>query len=100
LHQMLNYIRGGYGEVTPESEKRLQEHGILNAEDEPNVHELHSSVSTTALLIIGFFTLIVVAMMYLGKGNTLTWIGTIAFLILLWVFTWVSIRAPDPEKTP
>lgn len=98
LHQILNYVRGGYGEVTPESEQRLKEHGILDPESAPNAHELHSSVSTTALLIIGFFTLIVIGMMYLGGGDTLTWIGTVAFVILLWIFTWVSIRAPDPEQ--
>jgi amino acid transporter/nucleotide-binding universal stress UspA family protein len=100
LRQLLNYVRGGYREIEPESETMLQEQGLLRPVSERFTGELHTAVNTTRLLIVGVLAIVATALMYVGDGEALTWISGIAFLVLLFLFTWISIRPEtDPQAT-
>lgn len=97
LRQILNYVRGGYRDIEPESETMLQDQGILRPVTERFTGELHTGVNTAQLLVVGALSLVSVLMIYLGDGGTWTWIGSVAFILLLIWFTWISIRpGTDP----
>jgi amino acid transporter/nucleotide-binding universal stress UspA family protein len=103
LRRILQYIRGGYREIEPASETMLREHGILRPPSERYSGELHTAVNTTRLLIVGLLALVSVTLMYLGDGGPWTWVGSIAFIVVLGWFTWISIRPsadPMPERRP
>lgn len=97
LHQFLNYVRGGYRDIEPSSESMLQEQGLLRPIAERFTGELETGVNKMRLLITGVLSVIAVILMYIGDGETLTWVGSILFLFSLFWFTWISIR---PEASP
>jgi hypothetical protein len=97
LRQILNYVRGGYREIEPSSETMLQEQGILRPVTERFTGQLETGVNTTRLLLSGLLSIIAVVLMYLGGGETLTWVGSVLFLLMLLWFTWISVRpAAEP----
>lgn len=99
MHRTINYLRGGYAEVQPESRQRLIEQGFLDNEKEPvPQQDLKSNVSEPILLVIGILTLLAAAMIYFGSGHLLTWIGTLAYFALLVIFTRMSFNAPKSKK--
>lgn len=96
IRQTLNYLRGGYAQVHPDSRQRLVEQGFLDEEQETK--EITTTVNKSVLFGIVVLTVIAAVMMYFGDGGTLTWVGTVGFLVLLIAFTWISIRAISPER--
>jgi len=97
LRQILNYIRGGYREIEPSSEQSLLELGILRPVSERYGGLLTTGVNKGGVLLVAALSLVAIVLIYLGGGETLTWIGTGAFLVLLLVFTWISTRpSADP----
>ena len=101
LRQILNYIRGGYREIQPSSETMLQEQGILRPATERYSGDLETGVNTTRVIVVAVLALIAVVLMYIGDGETLTWAGSILFMVTLLWFTWISIRpAAKPEVVP
>lgn len=98
LRQLLNYMRGGYREIEPDSETMLQEQGILRPVSERFTGALETGVNTIQLLVSGILAVIAVSLIYIGDGETLTWVGSVLFIFTLLWFTWISIRpgaAPD-----
>lgn len=99
MWQTLNYLRGGYAEVHPESRQRLIEQGFLDEDQESApTTRLKSSVNPTGFAIIGIATVIAAVLMYVGGGETLTWVGAVAYLVLLITFTWVSVTSRTPSR--
>ena len=97
MRQTLNYLRGGYAEVQPDSRQRLIDQGFLDDEQEADkVVGLKSSINKNYVFIIGVLTVIAAFLMFFGDGDTLTWIGAVAYLVLLLVFTWLAVTAPAP----
>lgn len=77
----------------------LREQGVLLDEDEWGKHKLKTTVpqrTLATLLVAAVGSLVVV---YLGDGELLTWIGTAAFLVLLFVITWVVDRSVRKQRT-
>lgn len=76
----------------------LRDQGVLLPEDEWGRHTLKTTVPqrTLAALLIAAVASLVVA--YLGDGDGLTWIGTAAFLVLLFVITWVVDRSVRKQR--
>ncbi|HZD10301.1 MAG TPA: amino acid permease, partial [Candidatus Binatia bacterium] len=101
FRQILNYIRGGYREIEPASETALQELGILRPASERQGEQLKTAVDKGRLLVVSVLAIVAIVLIYLGGGELWTWIGSVAFLVLLLVFTWISIRPsadPMPEQ--
>ena len=99
MRQTLNYLRGGYAEVEPESRQRLVEQGFLDDEQEAKPQGLKSPVNQTVLFIIGTLMVVAALFMFFGDGQPLTWVGAVGYLVLLLAFTWVSVTAPAPTST-
>ena len=91
LQSALNYLRGGYAAVDPESRQRLAEQGYIVAGSKSGV--LKSSVKQPVMLVIGALTLVSAFMMLGGDGGTLTWVGVLIYFASLLGFTFVSVRA-------
>lgn len=98
MRQTLNYLRGGYSEVQPESRQRLIDQGFLDEDQEAaQSKDIESPINQGVLLIIGILTIIASLLMYFGDGDALTWVGAVAYLVLLLAFTWLSTTAPPPS---
>lgn len=69
MHQILNYVRGGFRDIEPESEASLQEQGILRPVSERYHGRLVSGVNKTPMLISALLGLIAVVLMYVGDGR-------------------------------
>jgi amino acid transporter/nucleotide-binding universal stress UspA family protein len=93
LQQTLDYVRGGYAEVDPESKQRLEEQGYIVEGQDNGETGLKSSVNQPMMLLIGIATIITTILMYVGSGGTLTWIGVIGYFVMLLAFTGLSVRA-------
>ncbi len=91
LYQLLNYLRGGYAEVDPTSEKELKDQGLLRAKS-GRKGDLHTTVNKLGLLTSGGVMAASALAMLLGDGGTWTWIGTVGFLLGLGLFAWISVR--------
>ena len=100
LRQLLNYVRGGYRDIEPSSETMLQDQGLLRPIAERYTGVLQTGVNKMSLLISGVLALAAVAMMYIGDGQTLTWVGSVLFLFSLLWFTWISIRPAADLEAP
>lgn len=70
----------------------LERDGMLLPRDQWGKKELHSRVPRAPLAVVGIVGFTGCALMYAGAGNTLTWIGLLAFLAALGAFTWISVR--------
>lgn len=99
LRQILNYVRGGYREIESASETALQELGILRPVEESYEGPLKTAVNKGRLLIVAILAFVSIALIYLGDGALWTWVGSSAFIVLLLVFTWISIR-PSADPMP
>ncbi|MBW7882176.1 MAG: amino acid permease [Caldilineaceae bacterium] len=95
--RLLNYVRGGYKRIEPASERELVEHGLL-APEEQEVTEppLHSRVNQNGVLVTALVSLASVVAMYIGHGETLTWVAGVLFLAALIWFTRLSMAGTGP----
>lgn len=80
------------------SQKDLKEMGILLPEREWGKYGLNTQVNKPALIAIGILGIVSVFLMYLGDGNLMTWIGTLIFIVALYLFTWLSVRSVEKQK--
>jgi len=93
IYQLLSYLRGGYRQIDPLSEKALQEQGLLRPAAERATGELHATVNKGQLLTAGLLALVSGGLMYLGDGELLTWLGVGLFFVTLAWFTFISTKA-------
>jgi len=93
LQQALQYVRGGYAAVDPESRQRLEEQGYIDEGAQPTQGPLRSTVSQPLIFFIGLLTLAAAFMMYAGSGGTVTWIGVLLYFGTLLSFTVLAVRA-------
>lgn len=68
----------------------LEKHNIFLPEEHWDELDLSSSVNQPLLLLTIVIGLISCALMVMGGGHTLTWIGAVLFFVFLYAFTWVS----------
>jgi len=68
----------------------LDEHGLFLPEDVWGEIDLHTSVNVYQLAATGLLGLGACLMMWLGHGNTLTWVGAGLFFVFMYAFTYVS----------
>jgi amino acid transporter/nucleotide-binding universal stress UspA family protein len=97
IQQTLDYVRGGYAAVNPESMQRLEEQGFI-VDEQDGETQLISSVNQPIILIIGIAVVIAGILMYVGSGGTLTWVGVIGYFVLLLAFTFLSVRAAKSSQ--
>ncbi len=93
VHRMLNYFRGGYREIDPESQEELMEQGILRRDAEDAAAMPRPQANRSIILLLGILAVASAVAMLVGGGQVLTWIGAGLFILVLWAFTWISIRA-------
>ncbi len=68
----------------------LEEHNIFLPEEHWDELDLSSSVNQPLLLFTIILGLVSCALMVIGGGDALTWIGAGLFFVFLYSFTWVS----------
>lgn len=68
----------------------LEEHNIFLPEEHWDELDLSSSVNQPLLLLTIIIGLVSCALMVIGGGTMLTWIGAALFFVFLYSFTWVS----------
>ena len=76
----------------------LEKAGILLPEEEWGQRSLETTVNQPAVIAVGAVAVVAAVLMYVGGGGTLTWVGTVAFLVDLAAFTWVSWRAVEKKR--
>jgi hypothetical protein len=77
--------------------KDLHEHGILLPEEEWGIHDLHTSVNKPELVASMLFGLASVALMYIGGGETLTFVGMVMFILFMGWITRLSVIAIEVQ---
>jgi nucleotide-binding universal stress UspA family protein len=90
--QLIEYIRGGYKTINLESEKKLEEDGMLARRGEEGTVDLHTRVNMGSLVANGVTFFSSILLMYLGRGKTITWVGTALFFVSFVWFTWLSLN--------
>lgn len=75
--------------------EELEEEGLLRPRDEWGQEDPHSHVSRSGLILSWIIGIIACAMMYLGGGEAITWIGLGVFFVFLVLFTYLSNHAID-----
>lgn len=68
----------------------LEEHNIFLPEEHWDELDLSSSVNQPLLFSTIILGLVSCALMVIGAGHTLSWIGAGLFFVFLYSFTWVS----------
>lgn len=76
----------------------LEKHGIFLPEEHWGESELNRPSSPWPFAGLGTVAGASCLAMALGGGGPLTWLGTGAFLLTLWGFTWVATRAIDRQN--
>ena len=80
------------------SERDLRRAGILLPEKLFGRMDLHSTVNTLELVLVGILGLGSSILMYFGGGTYWTWIGAGGFLIFLGLFYLVSAQAIQKQN--
>ena|GEM_PF-1357581 len=75
------------------SQKDLEEAGILLPEDLWGHARKGSTVNIFGLILAGILGIGSGALIYLGDGTLLTWIGVLGYFIFLGLFLFISLRA-------
>ena len=97
LRQVLNYVWGGYLDIDPRSQRELVDLGLLLPVEEAKPFDPTTAVNKIAIAIMGILAIGSAIAMYVGDGETLTWVGAVVFILVLWAFTWLTIR-PSPQE--
>lgn len=77
--------------------KDLHDHGILLPEEEWGVHDLHTSVNKTELIVSLLFGLAAVTIMYFGGGETPTFVGMMMFILFMGWISRLSLKAIEVQ---
>lgn len=75
------------------SQKDLEEAGILLPRDLWGHTRKGSTVNIFALILAGILGIGSGALIYLGDGTLLTWIGVLGYFLFLGLFLFISLRA-------
>ena len=98
LHRLIARLRGEAADAgdgsTDEAMEELKEHGLLQDEGAASLPP-RTWAQRTGLLGLALAAVASTVLMYIGYGRALTWIGGVAFILVLWAFTWVAIRSID-----
>lgn len=79
------------------STQHLEDRGSFVPE-EVRGKEPKASLSATVTVAFGIASLGACALMVIGDGAGLSWIGAGAFLLLLWLFTFLADRGIDRQS--
>jgi hypothetical protein len=93
LYRVRHYLRGGYRVVGASAEKELTEQGILLPQKEAQRLVPPTFAQSLPTLIGGIGALIGVALMYFGYGTSTTWLGAVIYILSLFFFTIMTVRA-------
>ncbi len=69
------------------------EQGILRRDAEDAAAPPRPQANRSLVLLLGILAVASAVAMLVGGGQLLTWIGAGLFILVLWAFTWISIRA-------
>ncbi len=101
VRQILNYIWGGYLDIDPRSQRELVDLGLLLPAKDAKPWDPNTAVNKPAVLLMAALAVASAVAMFVGSGSTLTWIGAVGFMLVLWAFTWFSVRpSPHEMNTP
>lgn len=76
----------------------LRDHGVLLPEEEWGKHRLETTTSPALILVLYLAAAGAAALIWVGEGRLLTWIGLVAFLVVLYVLTFVLDRAVMKQR--
>lgn len=77
----------------------LEAEGLFLPEEHQGEIELETSHGSGAALAVGVGLVAACAMMAIGAGGTLTWIGAGLAMILYVVFAWVASRSIEAQSS-
>jgi nucleotide-binding universal stress UspA family protein len=97
IRQILNYIWGGYLDIDPRSQRELVDLGLLLPAEEAKPFDPTTAINKAAIVVLGLLAVGSTIAMYVGGGGMLTWVGAVVFILVLWIFTWMTIR-PSPHE--
>ncbi len=80
------------------SQKDLEDAGILLPKNLWGRNQFGSTVNVFALIVAGVLGLGSGALIYLGDGSWLTWVGSFGYFIFLGFFLFISIRAIEKQN--
>lgn len=75
----------------------LEAAGVLLPREEWGERSLMTTTNKPVLVALGALAVAACVLMYVGDGSLWTWIGAGAFLGILILFTWLSMRAVDRQ---
>lgn len=73
--------------------EKLERGGFLLPERLQGNLSLRSPVNRPLFLLVGVLGYASCAVMYLGRGRVWTWFGVVGFLLALFAFLWIGLRA-------
>lgn len=97
VRKILNYVWGGYLDIDPRSQRELVDLGLLLPAKDAKPWDPNTAVNKPVVLILGLLALASAIAMFVGSGDGLTWFGAVGFMLVLWIFTWFSVR-PTPTE--
>ena len=78
--------------------EELEQAGILLPREKWGKRKLKTGVARGPLAVVAALFPVSAALMYLGDGRGLTWVGLVLFLVILVAFTWLSLRGIGVTK--
>lgn len=75
----------------------LKQQDLLLPEEHWSKIDLHTSVNKTALAAVLCLGLASVALMVMGQGRWVTWLGALLFVVFMILFTFVSMIGVDRQ---
>lgn len=78
--------------------EELQAQGLLLAEEHWGEIELKTPVNKRAIASTFCLAALAIALMVIGQGRSLTWVGAALFVLFLLLFTIVSSRGIDRQS--
>jgi amino acid transporter/nucleotide-binding universal stress UspA family protein len=97
VRRILNYVWGGYLDIDPRSQRELMDLGLLLPPEKAKPWDPTTAINKPAVLLMAALALASALAMYFGDGGTMTWVGAIVFILVLWMFTWLTIK-PTPGE--
>lgn len=76
----------------------LESAGVLLPREEWGDRSLKTTLSRWGTVACGVVAILAAASMYIGRGGVWTVIGALLFLVDLYAFTWLAIRAVNRQS--
>jgi len=97
LHRLIARLRGGGDDAEDDTDatlEELDEQGLLPDEGDASLPP-RTPAQRTGLVVMASAIVASAALMIVGYGRALTWVGGVGFILALWAFVWGAMRTID-----